>query len=222
MARILKNNPNHQREAFARLLEKNPKHQSEAGRIGGKIGGALGGRLTGPRTIHFALEWKAKHPREARNILKKAQMAANKWVREHPEAASEFGRRGARAVHELMAAGKIKRNFAFRGKFLWHDDGPRRHFHRSLAEMIKCNELYESIGSDNLHPNLYFKGIELDWVVSKDHEGFAKDDPSTWSEIVEYHPVIRTWKGETSRQAYQDRRVKQIRDRGITCEVRFI
>jgi hypothetical protein len=222
MARILKNNPNHQKEAFAKLLEKNPNHQSEAGRIGGKMGGAIGGRLTGPRTIHYALEWKEKHPREAMDILKKAQLAANEWVREHPKEVSEFGRRGGKAVSELMAAGMIKRNFAFRGKFLWHDEGSRRHFHRSSAEMDRCNELYECIGPDNLHPNLYFKGIELDWVVSKSPEGFAGDDPSTWSEVIEYHPVIRTWKGETSKQAYQNGRIEQIRGRGVTCGVRFI
>jgi len=222
MARILKSNPNHQKEAFAKLLERNANHQSEAGRVGGRKGGHFSGRLTGPRTIHYALEWKEKHPREAKEILKRAQLAANKWVREHPGETSEFGRRGARALHQLVAAGKRMRNFAFRGKFLWHDEGSRRHFHRSLAEMNRCGELYESIGPDYLHPNLYFKGIELDWVVSKRREDFAREDPSTWREVIEYHPVIRTWKGETSKQAYQDGRVKQIRDRGIMCEVRFI
>lgn len=222
MARILKNNPNHQREAFAKLLEKNPKHQSEAGRIGGKIGGAKGGKITGPRTIQFALAWKKEHPEESLRILAKFLEAGHKWMREHPQEHSEIGRKGALAVHELIAAGKIRRNFAFRGKFLWHDEGLRRHFHRSLAEMDRCNELCESIGPGNLHPNLYFKGIELDWVVSKNPEAFDRDDPSTWDEVIEYHPVIRTWKGETSRQAYQDKRVEQIRNRGINCEVRFI
>jgi len=222
MARILKNNPNHQREAFAKLLEKNPNHQSEAGRIGGKLGGPIGGKLTGPRTIRYALEWKAEHSVEATEILKRAQRAGNKWVREHPEEVSEFARKGAKAVHELIAAGKIKRNFAFRGRFLWHDEGSLRHYHRSSAEMTKCNELYESIGPSDLHPNLYFKGIELDWVVSKASGGFVRDDPSTWDEVIEYHPVVRTWKGETSKQAYQAKRTEQIRNRGIVCEVRFI
>jgi hypothetical protein len=222
MARLLKTSPDHQREAFAKLLEKHPNHQSEAGRIGGKLGGAITGKMTGPRTIWKAIEWKKNHPEEASAILRKFQEAGNRWVREHPEEASEFGRKGARAVHELFASGKVRRNFAFRGKFLWHDEGPSRHFHRSLAEMEKCNELCESIGSILLHPNLYFKGIELDWVVSKVPGRFDKDNPLTWNEVIEYHPVIRTWSGETSRQDYQDKRIDQIRSRGVTCEVRFI
>jgi general stress protein YciG len=222
MARMLKNNPNHQREAFAKLLEKNPNHQSEAGKIGGKLGGPISGKITGPRTIRYALEWKKEHPEESLNILKKAQRAGNKWVREHPEEVTEFARKGAKAVHELIASGRIKGNFAFRGKFLWHDEGSRRHFHRSLAEMNTCNELYRSVGPTSLHPNLYFKGIELDWVVSRDLKRFDRDDPLTWNEVIEYHPVIRTWKGEASKQAYQAKRIEQIRDRGIKCEVRFI
>jgi general stress protein YciG len=222
MARILKSNPNHQREAFAKLLEKNPDHQREAGRIGGKLGGAIVGKLTGPRTIRYALEWRKEHPREAMDILKRAQRAGNEWVREHPEEVSEFARKGGKAINQLIAAGKIKRNFGFRGKFLWHDEGSRRHFHRSLAEMSRCNELYESIGPTSLHPNLYFKGIELDWVVSKDSEEFDKDNPLTWDRVIEYHPVIRTWKGETNRQDYQNKRIEQIRNRGIPCEVLFI
>jgi len=222
MARILKKNPNHQKEAFAKLLEKNPNHQSEAGRIGGKMGGAKGGKITGPRTIHYALEWKNKHPDESKKILRKFQEAGKKWMREHPEEVYEIRRKGRMAVIKLTALGIIKRNFAFRGKFLWHDEGARRHFHRSLAEMNRCNELYELIGPEYLHPNLYFKGIELDWVVSKNSKSFAKDNPSTWDEIIEYHPVIRTWKGEASKQAYQEGRIEQIRGRGITCGVRFI
>ena len=222
MARLLNSNPSRQRQAFAKLLEKRPNHQSEAGKIGGKLGGEISGKITGPKTIRKALEWKEAHPQESLDILKKFQEAGNKWTRDHPEEVSEFARRGAQALHELIASGRIKRNFAFRGKFLWHDEGSRRHFHRSSAEMKKCNELYESIGPMLLHPNLYFRGIELGWVVAKDLEGFDEDKPETWNQILEYHPVIRTWKGEASKRDYQDKRIDQIQKRGITCEVRFI
>lgn len=222
MAEMLKSNPNHQKEAFAKLLQMHPNHQSEAGRIGGKLGGAISGKVTGPRTIWKAQEWKNKHPEESLRILKKAQEAGNQWVREHPEEASEIARKGATALRELIESGKVRRNFAFRGKFLWHDKGSYRHFHRPLEEMNRCKELYESIGNQVLHPNLYFKGIELDWVVSNDPERLDGDNPLTWNQVIEYHPVIRTWKGETSRQDYQRRRIEQIRSRGIECEVRFI
>ncbi len=222
MAGILKRDPNHQRDAFAKLLEKHPNHQSEAGRIGGKIGGAIGGRMTGPITILKALKWKEEHPEESKAILKKAQEAGNRWVREHPTEVSEYGRKGAKVLHSLVASGMVKRNFAFRGKFQWHDEGPYRHFHRSSEEMTRCKELYVSIGRQFLHPNLYFKGIELDWVVSTEPAKFDEHDPMTWNQVIEYHPVIRTWKGETNRQDYQSRRTGQIRSRGIWCEVRFI
>lgn len=222
MARLLKDNPNHQREAFAKLLQKHPGHQSEAGRLGGRVGGGISGRVTGPKTIWKALEWRKGHPEEHLKNMKRFQEAGNKWVREHPREASEFGRRGIKALNDLIASGKVKRSFAFRGNFQWHDEGVQRHFHRSLEEMARCKELYESIGAGLLHPNLYFKGIELDWVVAKDPGAFSKDDPSTWSEVIEYHPVIRTWKGETSVQGYQLKRIEQIRTRGINCGVRFI
>ncbi len=88
--------------------------------------------------------------------------------------------------------------------------------------MKRCNELYHSMGPVFLHPNPYFKGIELDWVVSKDPDSFDDHDPSTWNQVTEYQPVIRTWKGGRSRKDYQDRRIEQIRSRGILCEVRFI
>jgi len=222
MARMLKINPNHQREAFAKLLEKHPNHQSEAGRIGGTLGGAVSGKVTGPRTIWKALEWKKEHPAETLETLKRFQEAGNKWVKEHPKEASEFGRKGAKALHQLIASGKVKRDFAFRGEFLWHDEGRQRHFHRSSAEMDRCKELYETMDHRLLHPNLYYKGIELDWVVSKDIERFDEYAPATWNQVIEYHPVIRTWKGEASRQDYQDKRIGQIQSRGIKCEVRFI
>jgi len=73
-----------------------------------------------------------------------------------------------------------------------------------------------------LHPNLYFKGIELDWVVSGELERFDEDDPLTWNQVIEYHPVIRTWKGEESLQDYQNKRIAQIRNRGIRCEIGFL
>jgi hypothetical protein len=189
---------------------------------GGKLGGAISGKITGPRTIRNALEWRKEHPQEFLNILRQFQKAGSKWRRDHPEETSETGRKGARALHELIASGKVKRNFVFRGKFVWHDEGPRRHFHRSLSEMKRCKELYESTCPAFLHPNLYFRGIELDRVVSSDLEGFDKDDPKTWDQVIEYHPVVRTWKGETSKQDYQDERIEQIRQPGITCGVRFI
>jgi hypothetical protein len=88
--------------------------------------------------------------------------------------------------------------------------------------MNRCNELCETMDHRFLHPNLYFKGIELDWVVSKDIVRFDENDPTTWNQVIEYHPVIRTWKGEASRQDYQDKRISQIRSREIKCEVRFI
>ncbi len=222
MAKILKSNPNHQREAFAKLLEKYPNHQSEAGRLGGKIGGYLGGNITGPKTIWKALEWKKEHPERAWKQFKICQEAGRKWRREHPIEVAGYLRKARKAAIESYASGRAKRNFAFRGKFLWHDEGLQRHFHRSLAEMIKCNELYESIGRLFLHPNLYFKGIELDWAVSKDLERFDKNDPLTWDQVIEYHPVIRTWKGETSRQDYENKRIEQIRSRGIRCDVHFV
>ncbi len=222
MAEIIRRNPNHQREAFARLLEKHPNHQSEAGKIGGKLGGALGGRLTGPRTIWKALEWKRDHPEESRAILKKAQAAGNKWVREHPEEVAEFGRKGAKVLHAMVASGAVRRNFAFRGKSLWHGEGSNRHFHRSSEEMTRCEELCTSIGRRFLHPNLYYKGVELDWVVAIEPEKFEQNNPMTWNQVIEYHPVIRTWKGEVNRQDYQSKRIGQIRSRGIACEVRFI
>jgi hypothetical protein len=222
MARLLKSNPTHQKEAFAKLLKKYPNNQSEAGRIGGKLGGVVSGKMTGPGTIRNALEWRKEHPEEFLKILMEFQKAGKKWRREHPAEKSGFGRKGATALHQLMESGTVKRNFTFRGKFMWHDEGSQRHFHRSLAEMNRCNELYESIGAAFLHPNLYFRGIEMDWVVSNDFEGFDKDNPGTWGQVIEYHPVIRTWKGETSKQDYQNKRIEQIRERGTVCEIRFI
>lgn len=66
------------------------------------------------------------------------------------------------------------------------------------------------------------KGIELDWAVAKDPGASTKDDPSTRNQMIEYHPVTRTWKGETNVQSYRLKRMEQIRNRGINCEVRFI
>ncbi len=114
MARIMRANPNHQKEAFARLLEKNPNHRSEAGKIGGKKGGAIGGRITGPKTIWKALEWQKEHPEERLKILRKFQEAGNKRVREHPKEATEYAEKGDKALRYLVASGKIKRNSEFR------------------------------------------------------------------------------------------------------------
>lgn len=82
VVKYVKNNPEHQKKAFAKMLEKNPNHQSEAG----KKGGAKGGKAAHKSMLE-------KYGEDGLKQIRKEQFKNSNLNKE------EFHKKGAAASH---------------------------------------------------------------------------------------------------------------------------
>lgn len=159
----------------------------------------------------YALRFSLRHLRDfhPRLFRKRQKLAYAAAIKRHPDLQ-------VRAGNANVESGQVF--FAQKGLFSWHGSGAHQHYHRSEKEKNYCKELLSSIGAQCLHPNLRFKGIEIDWVVSKIAESFDALNPKTWAKVIEYHP----WDKKRTLEEYKQRRLHQFRSRGITCRAVFV